>query len=189
MNRMRLLAGLLALAAAGAAADELPLADNGQLYVYGSLLENTCRLTMDSAYQEVDLGATSRAQVRLTGESARLVTVTLRLRDCPVLGNWSSNITPLTETVSTQPPPYRARFVAKADDTNPDLVKVTGASGIGLRLRDSRGQTVKLSRESDTLLLTPGQDRVTFTLAPERTAAPFTAGPYHALINFSMIYE
>lgn len=190
MNGMKQLAvtGLLMLAGQ-AAADEKPLVDTGQLYVYGDLRENTCRMEMDSAWQEVDMGSTSRAEVNLVGKPARPVTVTVYLRDCPELGNWSTNITPMTETISTIQPPYKARFIAKADDNNPDLVKVTGASGIGLRIRDSRGKTVMLSRYSDTFLLNPGQNQVTFTLAPERTTAPFVAGPYQAVINFSLIYQ
>ncbi|WP_313080852.1 fimbrial protein [Atlantibacter sp.] len=190
MNRMKIsMAGLLLVLAGQAIADETPLVDTGQLYVYGDLQENTCRLDMDSAYQEVDLGTTSRADVRMTGYEVHPVTVTLYLHDCPELSHWSTNITPMTETVSTQQPPYKARFVAVSDESNPDLVKVVGAGGIGLRLKDSRGKTVKFSRYSDALLLNPGQDQVTFTLAPERTAAPFMAGSYHAVINFSMIYQ
>jgi type 1 fimbria pilin len=188
-NKMALLALTLVLAGAAVAADEKPLVDTGQLYVHGDLQENTCRMEMDSAWQEVDLGSTARAEVNLVGRAAKPVTVKLYLHDCPELGNWSTNITPLTETVSTIQPPYRARFVAVSDASNPDLIAVTGASGIGLRLRDSRGKTMMLSRTGDTMLLNPGQDVVVFTLAPERTNAPFIAGPYHAVINFSLIYQ
>lgn len=188
MKHTALVSLLLALAGY-ATADEQPLVDTGMLYVHGDLQENTCRLTMDSAWQEVDLGSTAHADVNLVGKAARPVTVTLYLEDCPVLGSWSQNITLMTTTVSSMQPPYKARFVARADDSNPDLVKVTGASGIGLRIRDSHGKPVAFSRISDAVLLSPGQNQVTFTLAPERTAAPFVAGPYHALINFSMIYQ
>lgn len=189
MMKAMLVSGLLLTAAAARAEDEQPLADTGQIYVYGSLQENTCRLEMDSAWQDVDLGSTARADVSLVGKTARPVTVKLYLRDCPELANRSTNITPMTTTASTQQPPYKARFTAVADENNPDLIKVVGASGIGLRLRDSQGETVKLSRTGDSILLNPGQNQVTFTLQPERTAAPFVAGPYHTLINFSMIYQ
>ncbi|MDI3360208.1 type 1 fimbrial protein, partial [Lelliottia sp. V89_13] len=115
--------------------------------------------------------------------------VKIYLSDCPELPNWSTNITPMTTTASMMQPPYKARFVAVADENNPELIKVTGASGIGLRLRDSHGETVKLSRISDSQLLNPGQNEVVFTLQPERTGAIFVPGPYHAVINFSMIYQ
>lgn len=180
---------LLAVAGTASAEDEKPLVDTGMLYVYGDLQENTCRMTMDSAWQDVDLGSTSRADVNVVGKAATPVKVNIYLHDCPELASWSTNITPMTTTISALQPPYKARFMAVQDDNNPALIKVTGASGIGLRLRDSRGETVMLSRNSDSILLSPGQNQVTFTLQPERTAAPFVAGPYHALINFSMIYQ
>ncbi|ELY2495650.1 type 1 fimbrial protein [Cronobacter muytjensii] len=170
-------------------ADEPVSADGGELYVHGVMRENTCRLEMDSAWQDVDLGDISRADVSLVGKMAKPVTVTLYLRDCPEISTRSANLTALTHTRSAEQPAYQARFVAPTDAFNPDLIKVTGASGIGLRLKDSRGQTVKMARQGDTVLLNPGQDQVTFTLTPERTAAQFMAGPYHALINFSMIYQ
>lgn len=180
---------LLAVAGTASAEDEKPLVDTGMLYVYGDLQENTCRMTMDSAWQDVDLGSTSRADVNVVGKAAAPVKVNIYLHDCPELASWSTNIMPMTTTISALQPPYKARFMAVQDDNNPALIKVTGASGIGLRLRDSRGETVMLSRNSDSILLSPGQNQVTFTLQPERTAAPFVAGPYHALINFSMIYQ
>lgn len=190
MVKTLLVTGLMMVVSGTVSAeDEKPLVDTGTLYVHGDLLENTCRMTMDSAWQDVDLGSTARADVNLVGKATAPVAVKIYLHDCPELANWSTNITPMTTTVSTLQPPYKARFVAVADESNPELIKVTGASGIGLRLRDSRGETVPLSRVGDSLLLNPGQDEVVFTLQPERTGAMFVAGPYHAVINFSMIYQ
>lgn len=170
-------------------ADEPVSADGGALYVHGVMRENTCRLEMDSAWQDVDLGDISRADVSLVGKMTKPVTVTLYLRGCPEIPTRSANITPLTHTRSAQQPGYQARFVAPTDALNPDLIKVTGVSGIGLRLKDSQGKTVKMAQQSDTVLLNPGQDTVTYTLQTERTTAALVPGPYHALINFSMMYQ
>ncbi|WP_336292711.1 fimbrial protein [Cronobacter dublinensis] len=191
---MRRMAHIIALGAAlgviaPVMADEPVSADGGALYVHGVMRENTCRLEMDSAWQDVDMGDISRADVNLVGKMAKPVTVKLYLRDCPQIPTRSANIMQLTHTRSAQQPGYQARFVAPTDALNPDLIKVTGASGIGLRLKDNQGKTVKMAQQGNTALLNPGQDTVTFTLAPERTTAPFVAGPYHALINFSMRYE
>lgn len=180
---------LLAVASTANAEDEKSLVDTGTLFVHGDLQENTCRMTMDSAWQDVNLGTTSRAEVDHAGKAAEPVKVNIYLHDCPELASWSKNITPMTTTFSTLQPPYSARFMGVQDDYNPDLIKVVGASGIGLRLRDSKGATVMLSHNSDSILLNPGQNQLTFTLQPERTTAPFVAGPYHALVNFSMIYQ
>lgn len=171
------------------ATEKTQLEDTGTLYVYGELQENTCRMTMDSAWQDVDLGSTARADVNLAGKSTKPITVKIYLQDCPEIASWGTNVTPMTTTASMLQPPYSARFVAVSDEYNPELIKVTGASGIGLRLRDSRGKTVKLTRNGDRLLLNPGQDEVVFTLQPERTGSVFVAGPYSAIISFSMIYQ
>ncbi|EOE6859510.1 fimbrial protein [Cronobacter dublinensis] len=191
---MRRIAHIIALGAAlgviaPVMADEPASADGGALYVHGVMRENTCRLEMDSAWQDVDLGDISRADVSLVGKMTKPVTVTLYLRDCPEIPTRSANITPLTHTRSTQQPGYQARFVAPTDALNPDLIKVTGVSGIGLRLKDSHGQTVKMAQQGNTVLLNPGQDTVTYTLQTERTTAALVPGPYNALINFSMMYQ
>lgn len=172
-----------------ALANDPVFSDGGELYVYGALRQNTCRMEMDSAWQDINLGDTAYADVNILGKTAKPVTVKIYLRDCPEIATRSTNITPMTYTQSSQQPGYQARFIAKADEANPSLIKVVGASGIGLRLKDVQGKTVMLSRTGDTVLLNPGQNVVTYTLIPERTAAPLVAGPYHALIQFSMAYE
>ncbi|ELY5829686.1 fimbrial protein [Cronobacter turicensis] len=187
-NRRNILA-LSLLLTVSAVAEEKPSADTGALYVYGSLKENTCRLDMDSAWQEVDLGENARADFNVLGKSADPVTIKIYLRNCPELPSWSSNITPMTTTVSTMQPIYKASFTGAVDELNPELIKVFGASGIGLRLRDSRGKSVILSDDGDAVLLNPGQDQVIFTLAAERNGALFVPGPYHSVINFCMIYQ
>ncbi|EKK5219892.1 fimbrial protein [Cronobacter sakazakii] len=189
-NKRKLLALSLLLAlSGGAAADEESEVNTGALYVHGVLQDNTCRMDMDSAWQEVDLGTASRGDFNLVGKAARPVTVKIYLHDCPEMVSWSTNITPMTTTASTLQPSYKARFTGVADELNPELIKVIGASGIGLRLRDSQGKSVVLSRTGDAVLLSPGQSQVTFTLAAERNGAAFTPGAYHSVINFSMIYQ
>ncbi|MDT3640934.1 fimbrial protein, partial [Cronobacter sakazakii] len=152
-NKRKLLALSLLLAlSGGAAADEESEVNTGALYVHGVLQDNTCRMDMDSAWQEVDLGTASRGDFNLVGKAARPVTVKIYLHDCPEMVSWSTNITPMTTTASTLQPSYKARFTGVADELNPELIKVIGASGIGLRLRDSQGKSVvyRVSQMDDT---------------------------------------
>lgn len=189
-NTSKLVGLSLLLVLCGAAvADDESKVNTGALYVHGVLQDNTCRMDMDSAWQEVDLGASSRGDFNLVGKATRPVTVKIYLHDCPEMVSWSTNITPMTTTASSLQPSYKARFTGVADTFNPELIKVTGASGIGLRLRDSQGKSVIPGRTGNALLLTPGQNQLTFTLAAERNGAVFTPGSYHSVINFSMIYE
>ncbi len=74
------------------------------------------------------------------GKMTKPIPVTLYLRDCPEIPTRSANITPLTHTRSTQQPAYQARFLAATDTLRPELIKVTGASGIGLRLKTVAGK-------------------------------------------------
>ncbi|EIS1618863.1 type 1 fimbrial protein [Salmonella enterica subsp. enterica serovar Sandiego] len=161
----------------------------GEIYVHGILQENTCSLEMDSAWQEVDMGVTTHSMVNASGKRTQPVNVTLYLRDCPEVESWSVNNPTLTKTWSTLQPGYQARFEAVADESNPDLIAVKGASGVGLRMRDNHGRTVKLSAPSSTVLLSPGQNEVKYALEPVRTQAVFRPGAYYALIYFSMNYQ
>lgn len=79
--------------------------------------------------------------------------------------------------------------MAVSDAHNPDLIKVEGVSGIGLRLKDSHGRPVRLGQTGDTVLIDPGQNVITYTLQAERTAAAFIPGAYHAQVQFSIVYQ
>ena len=191
MNRAAKQTALLVLAlilAGPAASDERSMTDEGQLYVYGELQQSTCSLEMDSAYQEVDLSASFRTGGNLAAKASHPGTVQLYLRDCPEPGHWNANLTTSNEPDVNRQLPYRARIVAEPDASNPDLIAVAGAQGVGLRLKDSRGKTVRFSRTGATLLMRPDQNKVVFMLVPERNGAPFRNGSYHAVVNLSLIY-
>ncbi|CCK11940.1 Fimbrial protein [Cronobacter sakazakii 680] len=170
-------------------ADEPVSADGGTLYVHGALRENTCRLEMDSAWQDVDLGNITRADVNLVGKMTKPIPVTLYLRDCPEIPTRSANITPLTHTRSTQQPAYQARFFGCDRYAEAGAYQSDGRIRHRVAVEDSRGQTVNMGQQGDTVLLNPGQDSVTYTLQVERTNAPLVPGSYHALIHFSMMYQ
>lgn len=161
----------------------------GLFYVQGTLTEGTCRMSMDSDWQEVDLGNTVLADLKKVGQAGNSTSVNIFLEDCPGHITNITNPVTLTQTRVVGGTVYQARFIAVADETNQNLIKVKGASGIGLQLRDNQGQEVKLSQRGYPVLLAPGQSQVTYTLQPVRTRAEFVPGAYHAIINFSMIYQ
>lgn len=161
----------------------------GLLYVQGTLTEGTCRMSMESDWQEVDLGNTVLADIKTYGQTGHSTSIKIFLEDCPGQITNVTNSATLTQTRVAGGTIYQARFIAVADETNPNLIKVKGASGIGLQLRDDQGREVKLSQRGYPILLAPGQNEVTFSLQPVRTRSEFVAGAYHAIINFSMIYQ
>nr|WP_274851578.1 fimbrial protein [Serratia marcescens] len=161
----------------------------GHLWVSGALTESACRLEMTSARQEVLLGTTATGSLTRPGATGVPVHVALRLTDC--LRSPSDNLDVRTGNRSWAPnqPAVSVSFVAPADMENPQLVRVAGAQGLGLRLRDNLGEDVRLGARGRPLRLTPGQDTLDYTITPERTAAPLVPGAYRAVVDFHLSYD
>ncbi|CAI1543109.1 TPA: fimbrial protein [Serratia fonticola] len=162
---------------------------NGVLHVHGALTESACRLDMTSAWQEVDLGEVSTGRLRKMGDHGTPVAVRLKLQDCLPGPSRSLDTHTGNRLWSADQPAVTVSFSAPADADNPQLVKVQGAGGLGLRLTDVRGRDVRLGSRGAPLLLTPGQNELTYHITPERTRAPLQAGAYWAQMNFGLSYD
>lgn len=92
-------------------------------------------------------------------------------------------------TWSGSQPAVSVSFNAVRDADNPQLVKVQGVSGLGLRLEDEHGREVRLGSRGAPLLLTPGQSALTYRVATERTLAELIAGRYRAVVDFHLSYD
>lgn len=162
---------------------------NGVLRVQGALTESACRLEMSSVWQDISLGEIGTGRLRNIGERGTPVTVSLKLQDC--LPGPSRNRDNRTGNVlwSAAQPAVSVSFIAPADADNPQLVRVQGAGGLALRLTDPLGRDVRLGGRGAPLLLTPGQNELTYTVTPERTRAPLHAGAYWAQVNFGLNYD
>lgn len=163
--------------------------DTGEILIRGQLLENTCRLSLDSVQQEVDLGALSKADIASFGQEGHPVNVVIHLQDCPETDFISRNAMSLTNARGLGQPGYSARIISVADDNNPNLIKVIGAKGFGLRLRDDQGREIHLASNQNIRFLESGQDDIIFKLSPVRTNEKFEPGAYHSFINFSLSYQ
>lgn len=162
---------------------------NGVLQVRGALSESACRLEMTSAWQEINLGTTTTGRLRQVGDRGTPVTVQLKLQDCisgpaRTLDERSGNL-----RWSPGQPAVTVRFIAPADINNPELIQVQGAGGLALRVTDKLGRDIRLGSRGASLLLTPGNNQLTYTITPERTRAPLQAGSYRAQVNFGLSYE
>ncbi|WP_419246385.1 fimbrial protein [Serratia sp. NFX21] len=162
---------------------------NGVLHVHGALTESACRLEMASAYQDVWLGDAGTARLAQAGDQGTPVTVQLHLRDC--LRSPANNRDERNGNLLWSPhqPAVSLSFIAPADADNPQLVKVRGASGLGLRMNDMLGRDIRLGSRGAPLMLAVGQDTLDYTVTPERTRAPLQAGAYSAQLNFRLNYE
>jgi type 1 fimbria pilin len=171
------------------AADELVDGNYGLLHVRGALTESACRLEMDSAWQEVDMGNTAKGALKKIGDQGTPVRVEIHLEDClpsptSVRDAWSGDL-----LWSRDQPSVTVSFVAPSELFNPGLVRVTGVSGLALRLTDRLHHSVRLNGEGHPLLLESGDNTLFYYIVPERTAAPLVSGEWQALIHFRLNYD
>ncbi|HGM6909402.1 TPA: fimbrial protein [Serratia marcescens] len=184
------LAAMLWLLPASQAADNWDVEGaNGVLYIEGALTESACRLEMDSARQDIRLGDVSTGRLAQAGDRGAAVAFELRLRDCLRTAAASRDERSGALSWAEDQPAVRVSFRAPADADNPQLVKAQGVSGLGLRLLDAQGRDVRLGSRGMPLWLTPGSDVLSYSVAPERTAAPLRAGSYRAVVDFSLSYD
>ena len=162
---------------------------HGVLHVRGALTESACRLDMTTARQTVELGEIGTGRLRNFGDRGTPVAVTLRLYDCLNSGSRNLDLRNGNLIWDNVQPAVSVGFVAPADVNNPSLVSVRGASGLGLRLTDAAHRDVRLGSQGVPLLLTPGQNELTYYVVPERTSAPLIAGAYQAHVDFWLHYD
>lgn len=162
---------------------------SGVLQIRGALTESACRLEMSSARQEIQLGETGTGRLQKVGDRGTPVAFQLRLQDCLRSPAGSRDNRTGELTWAAHQPAVTVSFSAVTDADNPQRVKVQGASGIVLRITDLLGQDVRLGSRGKPLLLTPGQNTLTYNVAPERTRAPLVAGAYSAEVDFRLSYD
>ena len=162
---------------------------NGTLYVHGALTESACRLEMTSAHQDVTLGETGAGRLRTIGARGEPVRFELRLEDCLRSPAGSRDVRTGGLTWADNQPAVTVSFRAMRDADNPQLVKAQGVSGLGLRLENAQGEDVRLGSRGKPLLLTPGQNTLSYTITPERTPAALIAGCYRAVVDFHLSYD
>lgn len=172
-----------------AAVDNPEYGASGTLYVHGALTESACRLEMASARQEVVLGETGSGRLQTIGARGTPVQFELRLMDCLRSPGGSRDSLTGGLTWSGNQPAVTVSFRATRDADNPQLIKAQGISGLGLRMEDSFGRDVRPGGRGVPLLLTPGQDTLTYIITPERTPASLVAGSYRAVVDFFLSYD
>lgn len=162
---------------------------NGTLYVHGALTESACRLEMASARQDIALGETGTGRLQTIGARGEPVRFELRLADCLRSPGGHRDTRTGSLSWADMQPAVTVSFRAIRDADNPQLVKAQGVYGLGLRLEDDQGEDVHLGSWGKPLLLTPGQDTLSYTVTPERTPAELMAGSYRAVVDFHLSYD
>lgn len=163
--------------------------ENGMLHVSGLLTEGACRLDMQSSIQEVSLGITSSVNLQQPGQRGTPVAFQLYLRDCLATGGDQTDWQTGSRTSDRLQPVVSVTFWGEGDTASPALLKVKGASGMGLRLLDDAHRDVRIGRRGAPLWLNPYNSELTYYVVPERTSEPLIAGAYQAVVDFRLNYD
>lgn len=163
--------------------------ENGILHVHGTLSESACRLDMTSTYQDVWLGNIGSGTLARAGDRSTPVTVQLRLFDCVRSPARSQEMRMGGVSWSRHQPAVSVVFVATADKENPELVRVSGAQGVGVRVLDALHRDIRLGSRGIPLFVSPGDDALTYYVMLERTPAELAAGAFQASMDFRLSYD
>ncbi|HDF2329239.1 TPA: type 1 fimbrial protein [Morganella morganii] len=163
---------------------------NGKVYVYGSLTESTCSLSMESTYQVVSLDNIETAHFRNPGDRGDSVPVNLILTDCfdvssRLLNEHSGNL--VWDKIQ---PGVKIKFLADTDNTSPMLAKAEGITGIGFQLSDHQGSYLKFGEYNNAQLFISHQKaNMTYYVTPVRTSNKLQAGYFFSTIAFNLTYD
>lgn len=162
---------------------------NGKIFVYGSLTESACHLSMDSAFQSVDLGNVETASLKAIGAQGHKTPINIELLDCietPTIlrNNKSGNV-----TWSTSQPGMKIQFIAPVIPFRPNIASVEGVTGLGLQITNPKGKEIAFGEYSEPQLISSGQNILTYYVAPIRVAEKLQAGAYRSVISFQITYE
>ena len=160
-----------------------------EVQVIGSLLESACYLDTSSSHQTLDLGNLSTARLAQMGDQGRPVTLQLKLQGCVRSEGGRRDDRLGTLLWSASEPVATLTFSAVSDPDTPELIKVEGASGVGLRVQDVQGRNLHLGQTAPVWFVTPGDSQLTYYIRPERTAAPLRPGAFRASLNVNLSYD
>lgn len=162
---------------------------NGRIFVYGSLTESACRLSMSSAFQTVDIGNIESAVLKKVGDQGHKTPINIELIDCIETPTLIRNDKTGNATWSTSQPGFKIHFLSPTVPFKPNLAQVEGVAGIGLQITNHQGKEIKFGEKSVPELISPGQNILTYYVHPVRTSEKLQAGAYRSTISFQITYE
>lgn len=162
---------------------------NGKIFVYGSLTESACHLSMDSAFQSVDLGNIGTASLKAVGAQGNKTPINIELLDCIETPTALRNDKSGNVTWSTSQPGMKIRFIAPVVPFRPNIATVEGITGLGLQITTPKGKEIDFGEYSEPQLISYGQNILTYYVAPVRIAEKLQAGAYRSVISFQITYE
>ena len=169
-------------------------AQTGKVHFSGGLLSTPCSLSVESQEQWVNLGNTPASQFRHRGDSGPEVRFSLKFQDCLMgASGWQQAEESLKDPASSEVYTSGEQLVSfsfsgVSDNDNFELLKLNGALGVGLRLRDAVARPVALNERINTFLLQPGDNTLTFSASLESTGKYVQADYIDAVVNVNVYY-
>lgn len=163
--------------------------EHGEVRIHGRLSEGACLLDMRSEFQQVELGMISTSQLARPGESGQPTTFQIILHQCTRSGGEQRDRYTGTLTHDAIQPVVTLSFMGDTDPLMPELLKISGAQGIGLKLTDPLGRVIVPGESGEPQFITPENNVLTYSVAPVRTSAPLRMGEFRAVTNFEVNYD
>ncbi|MCW4783052.1 fimbrial protein [Enterobacter chuandaensis] len=163
--------------------------DSLNIEVHGMMTEGACVPDMASSWQQTTLGDTSSALLEKSGDRGTPIPIVMHFKYCIRMRGNSLDVKSGTRSWDPVQPVLTVSFIAPADADNPQLVRVTGASGFGLRITDAQQNDIRLGQRGKPQFAMPPSDELIWYVTPERTRAPLVKGTYQASVNFFLEYD
>ncbi|EAA6278054.1 type 1 fimbrial protein [Salmonella enterica subsp. enterica serovar Telhashomer] len=149
-------------------------ADTSTVTITGTVKNRTCSLATDSKSLTVDLMKNPVKQFYKKGATASPVIFKIRLSPCGM------SVTSV-----------KVKFTGIADVNNPELLQVSGVSGIGLQFLSDLMKPIKVNQYPDvSVTLQPDKENlIIFYARLMTTGLPVNAGTFSANASFTMEFQ
>ncbi|MCN2069572.1 type 1 fimbrial protein [Escherichia coli] len=152
---------------------------DGRASFKGQVIAPACTLSMEDAWQEIDMGTTPLRDLQ-NSPAGPEKKFRLRLRNCELTGAGKQVYT------ATR---VRVTFDGIPGET-PDKFSLTGqAEGINLQIMDNYGYPARAGKSMPPLILRGNEDGLDYSLRIVRNGYPLKAGDYYAALRFKLDYE
>lgn len=163
----------------------------GDLHFGGALVAASCRISLDTPEQTIDMGEHNTHEFRSVGDTTAPVTFGIHIQDC-LTTHYINNPYTMTQNTNTEGSLVRIAFFGEgAGAEAPELLGGGGLHGVGLRLMDSEGHLLPLGHDSDPLPLHLKNDTLPLQVALQSTAPQrdIHLGHFHTMATFRLSYR
>ncbi|MGR5283452.1 fimbrial protein [Photobacterium damselae] len=153
---------------------------HGKANFKGEVISPTCTISMESAYQAIDLGVLPIRELQYAsfGPEKKFY---IKLRNCELSDRHLRG-----DTYSNSQ--LRLSFDGPKGETPNQFAMVGLAQGVDLQIIDAHGYTAKVKENLPPVLLYGNEQLLQYSLRVTKNSQPLKAGNYYAAIKFKVNY-